>query len=202
MRTNPGGRPAARLLTIIIALVLISCAACAGRSLESQLLPADLLAAEERRISGVPFHSQGVGQCGPASLAGVLNFHGYPATPEGIAADILRPELRGSLTLDLALWPRGKGFATRWYAGSVRDILDKVDQGLPLVVMLDQGMGPVSANHFVTLVGHAPNAIILNDSARGPGVRMDWPRFLSQWQRAGFWTLLVEPAKAGQEGRP
>lgn len=201
MRANLGGRLAARLLTTMAALALIACAACAGGNVDTRLLPPDMLAAEERSISGVPFHSQGVGQCGPASLAGVLNFHGYPVTPEEIAADVLRPDLRGSLTLDLALWPRSRGFTTRWYAGSARDILDKTDQGLPLVVMLDQGIGPVSANHFVTLVGHAPDAVILNDSARGPGVHMDWPRFLSQWRRAGFWTLLVEPAKAGQGDR-
>ncbi|WP_027366860.1 cysteine peptidase family C39 domain-containing protein [Desulfocurvibacter africanus] len=165
------------------------------------MLPAGLLPAEEQVISGVPFHSQGVGECGPASLAGVLNFHGDPATPEEIAADVLRTNLRGSLTLDLALWPRSRGFTTRWYAGSVSDILDKTGQGLPLLVMLDQGFGPVSANHFVVLLGHAPDAIIINDGARGPGVRMDWSRFLSQWERAGFWTLLVEPAQAEQGDR-
>ncbi|MEG6548881.1 cysteine peptidase family C39 domain-containing protein [Desulfocurvibacter africanus] len=201
MRANLGGRCAARLPILLVALTLVACAACAGRGPDSQMLPAGLLPAEEQVISGVPFHSQGVGECGPASLAGVLNFHGDPATPEEIAADVLRTNLRGSLTLDLALWPRSRGFTTRWYAGSVRDILDKTGQGLPLLVMLDQGFGPVSANHFVVLLGHAPDAIIINDGARGPGVRMDWSRFLSQWERAGFWTLLVEPAQAGQEDR-
>ncbi len=202
MLANHGGRCSARLFSLIALAVLITCAACAGRGAESPALPADLLTKEERVIPGVPFHNQGVGQCGPASLAGVLNFHGDPATPEEIAADILRPELRGTLTLDLALWPRGRGFATRWYAGSVRDILDRTGQGQPLIVMLDQGIGPVSANHFVVVVGHAPDAVMVNDGARGSGVRMAWKRFLFQWERAGFWTLLVEPAPAGQEGKP
>ena len=186
------------------ALAVTLCVSCAGKAAAPGPLPS-AVAAGERVIPGVPFHAQAAGQCGPASLAGVLNHHGCQAKPEEIAADVLRPDLRATSTLDLALWPRGRGFTTRWYRGSAQDIADKVGQGLPLVVMLDQGMGPVSANHFVVVVGHAPDAVIVNDGDRGPGVRLGWPGFLRQWGRAGFWTLLVEPVLVDTrdgEGRP
>lgn len=193
----PGGWSSDRLPRVLLgaALAVALCLSCAGKAVAPGLLPSAVSASGERVIPGVPFHAQAVGQCGPASLAGVLNHHGCQVRPEEIAADVLRPDLRATSTLDLALWPRGRGFTTRWYRGSAQDIADKVGQGLPLVVMLDQGMGPVSANHFVVVVGHAPDAVIVNDGDRGPGVRMDWPGFLRQWERAGFWTLLVEPVE-------
>lgn len=184
---------------LLAALACMAGAGCAGKG--PQRLPPSIAASGVRIIPDVPFHSQEVGQCGPASLAGVLNHHGLQAAPEEIAADVMRPDLRGTLTLDLALWPRGRGFATRWYAGSAEDLAARVAQGMPLVVMLDQGFGPISANHFVVVVGHSPRAVILNDGERGPGVRMAWPDFLRQWERAGFWTLLVEPVQADPAGQ-
>jgi len=188
------------LTVLVLALLALLATACAGKGPDH--LPPHLLSLDERVIPGVPFHPQTTGQCGPASLASVLNLHGDPATPQEIAAHVLRPDLRGSLTLDLALWPRSRGFTTRWYAGSVQDIAVRVLQGQPLVVMLDQGLGPVSSNHFVVVTGHAPEAVLVHDSDKGPWQRMAWPRFLRQWERAGRWTLLVEPAhEAGPNSR-
>jgi hypothetical protein len=54
-------------------------------------------------IEGVPFYAQEAHQCGPASLAGVLNFWGAGVTPEEIAKDIYSPTAGGTLDMDLVL---------------------------------------------------------------------------------------------------
>jgi ABC-type bacteriocin/lantibiotic exporter with double-glycine peptidase domain len=141
-------------------------------------------------VANVPFHPQEYHQCGPASLAGVLNFLGDPATPEEIASAVFRPDLRGSVSLDLALFPRSRGLATRFYRGAPADLLAAVDAGLPLVLMLDQGFAGVRVYHFAVLIGYRPEGVILN-SGRSQGLLTPWASFLAQWAGAGNWTLEV-----------
>lgn len=147
----------------------------------------------ERVIPDVPFFPQERYQCGPASLAGVLRHlgaTGAQATPEGIAEAIFRPGRHGTLSLDLALYPRARGLVTRWYDGSVADLMAAVDSGRPRIVMVDQGYGPVSTYHFMVVVGYAPDAVIVN-SDRTPLQRLPWASFLRAWERTDRWTLEV-----------
>jgi hypothetical protein len=48
-----------------------------------------------RLIQNVPFYPQEAFQCGPASLAGVLNYWGLPVSPEVIAVKLYSPQPRG-----------------------------------------------------------------------------------------------------------
>ncbi len=180
------GRPKPRLravLAIFFALALSSCATGLPRGFTP---PAD-----SRTIPGVPFHAQEDYQCGPASLAGVLNFLGDPVTPDEIARVVFRPELRGSVSLDLALYPRGRGLSSRFWRGTVEDIVRNVDAGQPLVLMLDLGLGPVSTYHFLVAVGYAPQGLIANTGRREHAL-LPWAEVLRTWERADYWTLLVE----------
>ncbi len=142
------------------------------------------------QVPGVPFHPQEDLQCGPASLAGVLNFLGDPVTPDQIAAQVFRPDLRGSVSLDLALYPRTRGFATRFFRGTPGDLVAAVDAGRPLVLMLDQGLGGVKVLHYVVLTGYRPEGVVVN-SGRSQGVVLSWAGFLADWAGTGNWTLEV-----------
>jgi hypothetical protein len=172
-------------LRAVLALVLALSACAPG-------LPRDFAPpAASRVIPGVPFHAQEDFQCGPASLAGVLNYLGDPAPPEEIAAAVFRPDLRGSVSLDLALYPRSRGLATRFWRGGVADLVASVDAGRPLVLMLDQGLGPVHVFHYLVAVGYSPQGLVAN-SGRREHVLLPWAEFLPAWERAENWTLLVE----------
>ncbi|WP_174409233.1 C39 family peptidase [Desulfovibrio psychrotolerans] len=146
---------------------------------------------DTQTIADVPFHAQEDYQCGPASLAGVLNFLGDPATPDQIALAVYRPELRGSVSLDLALYPRNRGYSSRFWRGTVEDIIRNVDAGRPLVLMLDLGVGPVSTYHYLVAVGYAPQGLIANTGRRKHAL-LPWADVLRTWERADNWTLLVE----------
>lgn len=147
--------------------------------------------ATSRLIDGLPFHPQETYQCGPASLAGVMNHLGYEVSPETIADAIFRKDLHGTLSLDLALYPRTVGLKSRFYEGSVADLMAAIDSGIPLVVMVDNGVGPVSSYHFMVVAGYAPDAVIVN-SGRTRGQRQPWNDFIATWDRAGRWTLRVD----------
>ena len=174
----PRGRA---VLSWAIALLLAACAS---------LPPGFVPPAGGGQVEGVPFHAQEDHQCGPASLAGVLGFLGDPATPEEIAAAVFRPGLRGSVSLDLALYPRSRGLASRFFRGAPADLLAAVDAGRPLVLMLDQGLGPIHSFHFVVLTGYRPEGVVLN-SGRSRGLLAPWASFLASWAGADNWALEV-----------
>jgi ABC-type bacteriocin/lantibiotic exporter with double-glycine peptidase domain len=144
------------------------------------------------RIEGVPFFPQSHYQCGPAALAGVLNYYGDDISPEEIAEAIYRKKIRGTVSLDMALYPRERGFSSRWYSGSIEDIQRAVGEGIPLIVMVDRGVAWISAHHFMVVTGYAPVGIVAN-TGKTPGKIIPWNRFLSHWHKTQNWTLLITP---------
>ena len=147
------------------------------------------------KVSKVPFYPQVSFQCGPASLAGVLNFFGEGVTPEEIADAIFRRDIRGTVTLDMVLYARKRGFFAEWYNGSVDDIRRSVDGRAPLIVMVDLGFASVSKNHFMVVVGYTPEGVIAN-SGKIREKLIPWKAFLARWNRTKRWALRIEQKTA------
>ena len=180
----PGGASRWRRLSLIFAALscLTSCAV--SPHLNGSFSP--------RFIENVPFFPQEIYQCGPASLAGVLNYWGVPVTPEEIASEIYSRSAKGTLNIDMALYAEKKSLKADFYQGSVRDLKDKIDSGFPLVVLVDYGFGMVRQNHFMVVVGHDDNGIIAN-SGRDRLKSISLKGFAKSWKRTKFWTLWITP---------
>lgn len=189
------------------AVGLLACAAWLGvctfltscASLSTGTVNAADIPQTRKVIAGVPFFAQEDYQCGPACLAGALNFLGERTTPKAVADKIFREEVRGATTLDMAVYPRTIGYDTRWYSGSMRDLQTAVDSGRPRVVFVDYGIGPVSAYHFMVVVGYAPEGVIVNSGSEEHKV-IAWPSFMGPWEKTGHWTLEI--ATKGQLSMP
>ncbi|MBI5212756.1 MAG: C39 family peptidase, partial [Nitrospirae bacterium] len=67
------------------------------------------------RINKVPFYPQEDYQCGPASLAGVMNYWGVDIKPEDIAKEIYSSSARGTLDIDMFIYANKKGFHAQQY---------------------------------------------------------------------------------------
>jgi len=143
-------------------------------------------------IKDVPFFPQLDYQCGPASLAGVLNYYGDTVTPDEIAEAIYRQKIRGTVSLDMVLYARQRGFTSKWYEGSTDDIVRAVDSGSPLVVMIDLGFSLARAYHYMVITGYSFEGVIANTGTT-PQKLISWERFMSQWKKTRNWTLLVTP---------
>jgi len=152
------------------------------------------------KIDKVPFYPQVSFQCGPACLAGVLNFFGEGVTPDEIAEAIFRRDIRGTVTLDMALYARKRGFCAEWYNGSVEDIRSSVDERAPLIVMVDFGFANVRKNHFMVVVGYTPEGVIAN-SGKTHEKLISWEYFLARWNRTKRWTLRIEQKTASSTGK-
>lgn len=175
------------ILTLLLAVVLTGCAVSTNGTPSVFSAPAG-----SGKVENVPFYSQLTYQCGPASLASVLNFYGYAVTPDQIARAIFRDDIHGTVTLDMVLYVREKGFSARWYSGSANDIQCAVDGDVPLIVMIDLGFGNLSKYHYLVIIGYGQEGVIVN-SGKEREKLMPWDRFLPRWQRTKCWTLRVEP---------
>jgi ABC-type bacteriocin/lantibiotic exporter with double-glycine peptidase domain len=145
-----------------------------------------------RLIQNVPFYPQEAYQCGPASLAGVLNYWGLPVSPEVIAAEIYSPSAKGALNVDLAYYAQEKGFKATSYAGSLEDIRRNIDSAFPLIVLVDYGFWVYQQNHFMVILGYNEKGIVAN-SGRNQHQFIPLRGFLRTWERTKFWTLLITP---------
>ncbi|WP_147822437.1 C39 family peptidase [Salidesulfovibrio onnuriiensis] len=143
-------------------------------------------------VANVPFHPQEDHQCGPSSLAMVLNHAGDNVTPEEIAQSIFRKNIRGTVSLDMALYPRNRGFNSRFGKGDPQGLVQAVDANKPAVVMVNQGFAMARKLHYMVVTGYTPDFVVVN-SGRERNKRIAWDEFLTQWRDTGFWMLTVQP---------
>ena len=169
-----------------ILLLLLSCfVSCAGVSPPENVQVSHV-------IRNVPFYPQEAYQCGPASLAGVLNHWNINVSPEEIASEIYSKSARGTLNIDMVLYVEKIGLKARQYRGSFEDIKTKIDSGYPLIVLVDEGFLIYQKNHFMVVIGYGAEGILAN-SGREQGKFFAVKEFLRSWERTKFWTLWITP---------
>jgi len=149
-------------------------------------------AGNTRIVENVPFHSQEAYQCGPSSLAGVLNYWGIDVTPDEIAKEIFSESARGTLNIDMVLYAQRKGLNAAQYRGTIEDLKKNIDLGYPVLVLVDYGFSLYQANHFMVVVGYNEHGVIVN-SGKKKELFISEEDFLKAWGKANYWTLLINP---------
>ncbi len=179
-----------RRIKILWWILLFIFGACS--TTDKVLNPEDREILPHRLIVNVPFFPQSDFQCGPSSLAGVLNYYGENISPSQIAQKIFMVKVRGTLSIDMALYAREQGFYAEWYTGDLKDLRENIDNNRPLIAMVDLGLGPVQKPHYLVVVGYEPKGVIVNSGAHQHKL-VPWDRFQNQWNRSNFWTLQIHP---------
>jgi len=129
-------------------------------------------------IAGVPWYRQGSQECGPTSLAMVLNFYGRNVTKDEIALWLMKAGKRGTLPEDLEYYARQqqrfKTFRVYDREKEKTEMKYWVAQGYPLIAM-----GTIPPNwhqkmvmvryHFVVVVGYddLKKHFVIHDPAYG-----------------------------------
>jgi ABC-type bacteriocin/lantibiotic exporter with double-glycine peptidase domain len=147
---------------------------------------------QNRIIAGVPFYAQETNQCGPSSLAGVMNSWNIPVSPSEIAKEIYSKSARGTLNMDMVFYAQRKGLVAEQYSGGMDDLRRKIDAGFPLIVLVDKGFSVLEVAHFMVIIGYDEAGVIAN-SGRDSGEFIPEKDFLRSWRRTNYWTLLVRP---------
>lgn len=174
-----------RVLCLLTLALIIGCAG-AGPQTATQKDPGAL-----RIIANVPFYPQGEDQCGPASLAAVVNFWGIRATPEDVAKEVFSKSARGTLGIDMLLYARSKRLDASWYSGGPEDLRQNMDEGRPVIVLVDEGFSVFQVNHFMVVIGYNEDGFIVN-SGREERKFVPLRSFMNMWEKTKFRTLVIK----------
>lgn len=179
-----------RTAYLILTIMLCAIASCSTTSVAKH--------SESVIIANVPFYPQERYQCGPASLAGVMNFWHAGITPEQIAKDIYSSTARGTLTIDLLLYAQKHGFDSLQYEGGWDDLTARIKAGYPLVVLVDYGLFVLQVNHFMVVLGFNDDGVVAN-SGTTEREFINKDTFLRSWERTNYWTLLIKQKEVGSK---
>lgn len=184
-RKDAGRRLPLRGGSSLLVFLLSFFCSCAGPS-------SNLSGQSTRVIDGVPFFPQEEYQCGPASLAGILNYYGWKISPADIAAEIFSRKAGGTLDMDMVFYARKKGLRAEKYRGTFEDLQAQIDSRRPLIVLIDQGFWVYQIHHFMVVVGYDEGSIIVN-SGKEERKFISRGSFSKTWEKTKFWTLRITP---------
>jgi hypothetical protein len=139
-------------------------------------------------ILDVPYLPQSELLCGGAALAMVERWWGRRGVYAEDFADLVRPDLRGIRTTDLAAAARARGWETRAFDGTPEEVRRILGQGVPVVALIE--VAP-DRYHYVVLLGWSDGRVTFHDPARAPSLSVDEARFLAEWSGADRWAMVL-----------
>lgn len=143
-------------------------------------------------LNSVPFYAQERYQCGPASLAMMLNTRGLQTNPEVLKELVYLPEREGSLRVELVAGARSHGMLVYELDGTLESLLTEVAAGNPVLVMQNLGFDWWPQWHFAVVIGfdQQERQIILHTDTRARH-EQSLKVFATTWSRADRWSAVV-----------
>lgn len=193
------GKPRGNIRPVLLVLLIVlgGCAAPGYKAIQNEpgALP------ERAAVEKVPFYPQEAYYCGPASLAMMLSWAGFPATQEQIAEQVYTPGRQGTLPIDLLSGARRNG-ALAVQTTSLRNLLAEIAAGHPVLVFQNLGLELWPQWHFAVAYEYdlARDVIVLHSGKTERRVT-DLNQFTRTWERADNWAVTITrpshlPAKA------
>jgi tetratricopeptide (TPR) repeat protein len=185
----------ARAIAGVFILLLLSACSTPQTMALRDFAPANLPARAE--LGSVVFFPQEENQCGPASLAMVLNNAGLTTNPELLKDSLYLPDKQGSLQVEMLATTRKHGLLAYLLQPSMQDILLEVAAGNPVVVLQNLGLSWHPVWHYAVVIGYdlGKEEIILRS---GSTLRLSLPfsTFEHTWARSHHWAMLALPPAA------
>jgi Tfp pilus assembly protein PilF len=116
----------------------------------------------------------------------LANYYGHNVSQDEIAGAIYLPEIRGTLTTELANYAHRFNLWVRQYRGSRADLHEKLSAGIPMIVLGRLG----DRYHYFIVLDYRGDTLIVHSDTR-PNLHLREDDFLRWWNRADCWTLLV-----------
>lgn len=188
------GRTSVAIFLLVISLFLSACSAPQTRDLLSQRQHKE----PQQRLLAVPFYPQTQYQCGPASLAGLLQYYGVDTSPQKLEPLVYLPERQGSLQLEMKAAVRRYELIAYPLAAmegqAMSRLLAALDEGYPVLVLQNLGIDTLPQWHYAVATGYdlGSGQLILN-SGSVQNYRLGMSRFERTWKRSGYWGLLATP---------
>jgi tetratricopeptide (TPR) repeat protein len=184
----------ARTRLIAGVFLLISLGGCATPQTQALLSTNSNRLPQQVELSEVPFYPQETHQCGPASLAMVLNSAGDKVTPQELTSQVYLPGREGSLQVEMLAATRRNGMLAYELAPKLDDVLAEVASGTPVVVLQNLALSWYPIWHYAVVVGYdLPRGEIILRSGLERRQVLPLTTFEHTWERAGYWAMLALP---------
>ncbi|MFG6158257.1 PA2778 family cysteine peptidase [Halomonas sp. 1390] len=145
-------------------------------------------------LEDVPFHGQRDYQCGPASLAMVLNASGVPVTVDSLIPQVFLPGREGSVQPEMLGTVRRQGRIPFRIDGTLDALLTEVDAGHPVVVMQNLSLPAWPVWHYAVVIGFDRDDKTLTlHSGMEPERLESFKRFDATWARSDRWAFVALP---------
>ena len=180
-----------RLAGVLVMTLLLGGCATAWQTEQLQANPPQDLAASQE-LSQTPFYPQERYQCGPASLATVLNYHAVVISPQELAPQVYLPAKEGSLQVEMVATARQYGMLAYPLKPEMADLLAEVAAGNPVLVLQNLSFSWLPKWHYAVVVGYdlTNSEVVLRS-----GTTRRWitslAAFERSWARANYWALVV-----------
>ncbi|MBB3188814.1 PA2778 family cysteine peptidase [Halomonas cerina] len=163
-----------------------------------QALPATAL------LDTVPFHGQRDYQCGPASLAMVLNASEVPVTVDALIPQVFLPGRDGSVQPEMLATVRRQGRVPYRLEGRLDALLTEIAAGHPVVVMQNLSLPAWPVWHYAVAIGYdLPSETLVLHSGLTPEQRTGFARFDATWARSDRWAFVaLAPGELPAGSRP
>lgn len=149
---------------------------------------------EQTLLEDVPFFPQERYQCGPASLAMMLNSQGLDSDPEVLKELVFIPGREGSLQVEMVAGARSHGMLVYPLNGELGSMLAEVAAGNPVLVMQNLRFGWWPQWHFAVVIGYDAeqrDLILHTDTRERQPVALEV--FANTWGRADNWSVVILP---------
>ena len=143
--------------------------------------------------TGVPFFPDEDYQCGPATLATVLNYTGAKVDIKPLISQVFLPSRKGSLQIEMLAAPRHYGRVSYQLQPRYADLLREVAAGNPVIVLQD--VGPLFTQwHYAVVNGFDyPSGTLYMRSGTNPREKIPFTYFERTWIKGGYWAMVVTP---------
>ncbi len=182
----------------LVLLSLLTALGCATRPPRSQVPSPDA-----QVVGHVPVREFEDDNCGPGSLAIVLNALGDPVTDAELLAQLPPAPGGGVLSVDLLLAARERGFSASLVSASEETLRDEILSGRPVILMLRLLNAPGRSKdiyHYVVADGFDPQRELFRFQFGDGKVR--WTtleRLEGAWKGAGHALLMIRPRESTPE---
>lgn len=178
----------ARLAGVFILLLLLT--ACARNPVLLQSTYSDLPPVVE--LQDVPFYAQTEFQCGPATLAMVLNHQGVEASVDQLIPQVFQPGREGSVQPEMLATVRRYEQLAFPIRGTMDTLLGHLAAGDPVVVMQNLSLPVYPMWHYAVAIGYdLPNETLILRSGEIERHTMSFSRFDATWARTERWGFVV-----------
>lgn len=143
-------------------------------------------------IDSVPFYAQTEFQCGPATLAMVLNYQGIETDVEQLIPQVFLPERDGSVQPEMLATVRRYEQLAYPIRGTMDALLGHLAAGAPVVVMQNLSLPIYPMWHYAVAIGYdLPNETLILRSGEVERHSMSFSRFDATWARTERWGFVV-----------